>query len=442
MKKSALLLVSLLCATNATADREPRTAATDRDRSAALATTGAASDQADPAGTRPAIASHAELVLHLATHAPFLGDAVPGASPFAALPDRARGRFVDSLKFHPDHGMVGGQLGRLSRDLTQAQATALLALFGTQELVSSFPGWLPPDSAGRSNALAETLAASRYERASDELDAMESTVDWWQKPQSQRAALMHAHVRHLLVDPDAHGTGLGELSPTGLDWYWEIVRHIGFYANDAYHLDQVMAAFKELAQRNLVRPRHVVGTFEQLLAHRRFDDAAHLAGRYPDAPVETVPTVVGTDFAGDGIVVYRPREGDVLVAEKVDLARGRLLVGMVHPSCGFARHILDHLAEHPELLDGVSALWIDTVNGRLGLSTLLSWNQANPALAIAVPHAAADWPFIEGMATPQLYLLQDGVLVEELTAWSDDATTDLVALLARARTDASDTAPD
>lgn len=378
------------------------------------------------------IGSREELALHLASHAPFLGAATVNRSPFSRLPDRARQRFVQSLRFHPEHGLIGGSFGLLTRDLTREQAHDLLTLIGSYVAADAIQGWRSSSFTESVDALAESLVPTRHERIHDDLVAIQAADGWWDRPAARRLAAMERQVDEVLFDP---GTArvLAGLDNPELDWLWEIVNHVGFYANEAVYTDRVVVAFEELATRRLAQPRHVLGTFERLIAARRFVAAGVLAERFNQVGLPKVPTLIDDGNAGQGVVVYRPRSLGELVVEPVDIARGWQVVGMVSRHCGVSRQLLDHLADHPRLLDGISTVWIETVSGHLGLQDLLAWNQAQPALAIAIPRAAADWPFVEAMATPQLWLLHDGVVMQTLEGWQNDTPTRLADLLDRAR---------
>lgn len=378
------------------------------------------------------IGSREALALHLATHSPYLGAASMNRSPFSRLPDRARQRFVQSLRFHPEHGLVGGSFGLLTRDLTREQAHELLTLIGSYVAADAIQGWHSSSSTESVDALAESPVPSRHERVHDDLIAIQEVDGWWDRPAAERLAAMAREVDEVLFDPGSARV-LAGLDNTELDWLWEIVNHVGFYANEAVYTDRVVVAFEELASRRLAQPRHVLGTFERLIAGRRFVAAGVLAARFNEIGLPKVPTLIDDGNAGQGVVVYRPRSLGELVVEPVDISRGWQVVGMVSRHCGVSRQLLDHLADHPMLLDGVSTVWIETVNGHLGLQELLDWNRAQPALAIMIPHAAADWPFVEAMATPQLWLLHEGVVMQMLDGWQSDTSTQLADLLARAR---------
>lgn len=384
----------------------------------------------DPAGR--SIRSREALAVHLATNAPFLGSATANRSPFSRLPDRARQRFIQSLRFHPDHGLVGGSLGLLTRDLTREQADDLLTLIGSYVDVDAITGWRSSITGQFVDGQTEATIPDRNECLHDGLLTMQEADSSWQQSASQRLALMKAHVDEALFDPHAPGV-LVDMQNSELDWLWEIVNHVGFYNGEAVYADRLMATFEELARRDLIQPRHVVGSFERLMAARRFTAASALARRYSEVELPKVPTLIDGHNVKEGIVIYRPNSLDELVVEPVDISRGWQVVGMVSRHCGVPRQLLDHLADHPTLLNGVTALWIETVSGSLGLPELLAWNQAQPALAIAIPRAAADWPFVEEMATPQLWLLHDGVVMQTLDGWDHDTPARLADLLAIAR---------
>ncbi len=423
------LFALLLCCT-------PRASANPSLPAADATSTTAVDDAITP------IRSRGELALHLATHAPFLGDATENRSPFSPLPDRARQRFVQSLRFHPDHGMVGGTLGMLTRDLTRDQATALLRLLDSYVAADAINGWRAQISIGPTDPLAEPPVPSRHEQVFDGLQAMYDADGWWTKSAPHRLALMQSHAAAVLFDPAQAAAVLPGLRNTELDWLWEITNLIGLHANDARSVDMSVAVFDELVARKLVQPRQVVNMFGSLVAARRFQSARDLSAGHPQVTLAKVPQVIGVDPALHAAVVYRVHGEDVLEAEVVDLSRGRHVVGMVSPTCGFARELLDHLAAHPELLDGVSTLWIDTVNRKLDLSALLEWSRAHPALAIALPHAASDWPFVEEMATPQLWLLDDGEVIGTSHRWDEYGPARLDGLLAAARQLSASSAPD
>ncbi len=378
------------------------------------------------------IGSREALALHLATHAPYLGAASMNRSPFSRLPDRARQRFVQSLRFHPEHGLVGGSFGLLTRDLTREQAHELLTLIGSYVAADAIQGWRSSTTAESADALAEPPIPTRHERIHDELVAIQQADGWWRRTAAQHLAAMDQQVAEVLFDPGVEGV-LSGLDNSDLDWLWEVVNHVGFYTDAAVYTDRVVAALEELASRQLAQPRHVLGTLERLIAGRRFVAAGVLAERFNAVELPNAPTLIDDGKSSKGVVVYRPRSLEELVVERVDISRGWQVVGMVSPHCAFARELLDHLADHPALLDGVSTLWIETVSGNLGLQELLDWNRAHPALTIAIPHAAADWPFVEAMATPQLWLLHDGVVVQTLDGWHDDLSQQLADLLTRAR---------
>lgn len=240
-----------------------------------------------------------------------------------------------------------------------------------------------------------------------------------------------------LLHPRLNG-GLGMLDTGDLAKALDAAGMVAFYTASDVVLDDMRALLGELERREAADNGQREQMFRMLVQAREFDEARALAARHPALEVEVLPDVVGGPPGPvDGVLVYRvDPDHSRLQAERIDVHSGSRIVMVTHPLCAFSRAAMKAIAEDARfsaaLADGVT--WLAPANSRLQLEVLQRWNRENPGMEIVLAHAREDWPMLEhGWATPEFYLLRDGLVVDRFAGWPKDGNHErLVELLVRA----------
>lgn len=205
-----------------------------------------------------------------------------------------------------------------------------------------------------------------------------------------------------------------------------------FYTDQPELLGHLHLVLDALERRALATEEQRAQLYRSMIGLRRFDEARAYLSLHPRLPVEPVPTVAALpDGTPEGPVVYAVQDGPILQPRRIDLARGRRLVVVAHPLCGFSRAAMEAVSTDPAFAEiRGQTLWLAPPDQRLYLEQLQAWNRDHPAVQVVLARRHGDWPELEAWATPEFYLFRDGQLVGRLTGWPKEGGGRRDALLA------------
>lgn len=196
-------------------------------------------------------------------------------------------------------------------------------------------------------------------------------------------------------------------------------------AVNAYHpglrVEAHERVFAALLARGLAGPLEVRELHRTYIAARRWEDARRLVGRFPELALEPIPATIdpGPDPGGHPAVWRVSLVEDAIHREPLDLSRGRVLIVVSHPGCGFSRRALAALRE-PALRDRLPARTYFVVPpfGSIDIPRLRHWNAEFPTQEHRFADREGDWPFGHRIwDLPTFVLLEEGVHRATLQGW-------------------------
>lgn len=196
-----------------------------------------------------------------------------------------------------------------------------------------------------------------------------------------------------------------------------------FYYGGA-RVDAHAAVFSQLVLRKAATALQVEDMHRSLIAGRRWQDAAALAARHPDVPLEAMPAhVVAGEEGAPGLHYWRfdPDE-DRLVRETLAMAGGVTLVVVSSPGCHFSRDAMRALENNPQL-DQIlprRRLFLAPAIASLELKSLAAWNASHPQFQHVLVDRPQAWSFVRKWNTPQFFFLVDGAPVAWVEGWPEE----------------------
>lgn len=183
-----------------------------------------------------------------------------------------------------------------------------------------------------------------------------------------------------------------------------------------------------------VLPRIV---YEELVAHRRFTDAAavlkkmvgdetvQIPSRFPHLnsqalEEEQIPANSVIQFFFDSGSIH-PRLGSI------PFRSGTQIIAIAHPRCGpsnRAMRFFDGLSNNePLLADDID--WVAAPGAFLDFEEIADWNGSGAAVELSIAYRAADWPEdVSFGVTPVFYIFDNGHLKDTIVGWPDDKRYD------------------
>lgn len=167
-------------------------------------------------------------------------------------------------------------------------------------------------------------------------------------------------------------------------------------------------------------------TYSYLLVARRFDEASEFAQHAGIDQVEWQVDGGATDFdpARPAVLSIRNDDNGVrLVPRNNSLEKGRRVVAVVHPNCGFSRRAME-VVERDETLQALfreRTTWLASQTHTRPLKPLMDWNVNAKETVVQLVYQEDSWPDHVGfMQTPVFYFLADGELIDTVSGWPDD----------------------
>lgn len=200
-----------------------------------------------------------------------------------------------------------------------------------------------------------------------------------------------------------------------------------FYTLSDTVLGEAEAVFAHLRVTDSADARHAGQMLDMLVAGRQFAKAAALAEEFG----LQIPMKVdeGSDDEGSDKESPHPKvirftsDGKAIVEDWRQNGRG--LVVIVHPGCRYSQAAIEQIRKDSALFDWISARGVLLVPQDLtaDLRKFARWSLANGELPIRVAYRRDGFPFLEYWATPNFYIMKDGVVVSRIEGWLPGTTT-------------------
>jgi len=192
--------------------------------------------------------------------------------------------------------------------------------------------------------------------------------------------------------------------------------------------------FEELERRGIASELQVSDLHRTFIAARMWEDAKALAKRFPGFELETLPAHFdpGADTGGLKVWDFDPST-QTLRRHDLNATGSLMLVIISHPNCGFSRAALRALEADPLLVQELpeQRYFVAPTPGGLQLESIRKWNAVHPDSRHVLVDRPLAWSFVKSWNTPQFFFLVDGLLVEHVVGWPDEAQGDVVRDAAR-----------
>jgi len=214
-----------------------------------------------------------------------------------------------------------------------------------------------------------------------------------------------------------------EVSDGELRAFFALSAKASFYSDAPVILQQLYAALYELAARQLASAADIQLVDASLISTNQFAQAQALRLAFPQANLSRLPSVSHTPEPGSAFSFWQIAGESLndlqLRGANLQFAKGVQVVVLSHPDCHFSRRLFQGLQQDPELRQHFpkQTLWLAPANRDTPIARLWQWNQAQPEFHHVLSYQASAWPFISDIATPSLFIFEDGILKQRIIGW-------------------------
>lgn len=232
------------------------------------------------------------------------------------------------------------------------------------------------------------------------------------------------------AEPSSRGGGGGRESTVSEGDRVDLLRDVFlealddyFYGLSAGELARLEEAFERLSDAGGARPLEAEQMFSAFVGGRDFSSAAALAREWGLDPPMSVHEELKA--GADSPKVINFTSADEALVEEFDVGDVQMAV-VVHPGCGFSRNAMDAIVSDPELKDffSRSAVFLIPQDLTGDLRRFERWIRKYSDLSIRVVYDAEDFAWVTSWDTPNFYLLNDGLVEDQLTGWPRNRTVD------------------
>ena len=195
--------------------------------------------------------------------------------------------------------------------------------------------------------------------------------------------------------------------------------------------------FEELERRGTATDLQVSALHHTFVAARMWAEAKALAKRYPAMELEDLPANIDAGTETTGLQVWDFYPATQTLGRREFTPRGPLtLVVISHPNCAFSRAAVRALDSDPSLAQKLpeQRIFVAPTFGGLQLERIGEWNAAHPDSRHVLVDRPLAWSFVKNWETPQFLFLVDGVVVEHVVGWPDEAQLDVLMSAAQRAT--------
>lgn len=202
---------------------------------------------------------------------------------------------------------------------------------------------------------------------------------------------------------------------------FEATRIAAFYAPDADIVMQLRRAHDAMESRGELLPEHRRQMFEAYVSARRFDEAAEVHRRLPEAGSrDWVRVRLPPPAAENGPLAWSfDAQRREISASPLDLSQRVRIVVVASAGCPKCAHAARDIAADRELDRTFShhATWLADPRDLTGLESVAAWNRMHPGAPLWIADRRDDWPWIRRWLFPAFYFLREGEVVAQVVGW-------------------------
>lgn len=192
-----------------------------------------------------------------------------------------------------------------------------------------------------------------------------------------------------------------------------------FYSFSPPAAERMREAWDELARREITPQQSHDEMVAAYVAARMFAQARAFAEEH-SVDVTRKPPVFAAHAAKPGEIslLEVDASGTTLEGIGTPLLSGRRIVVVTSPWCHFSVKAMNEIVADEDLArDMRDANWLLPQHFTHDFSKVAEWNTARPYAQMKIIYRNADLPFLESIATPSFYFLEDGVPVDSFSGW-------------------------
>lgn len=348
----------------------------------------------------------------------YLRDTPLAQSPLGQLSPGGRKRFLARLQFGRS-GLDEFSLDDLASELTPAQATAVMALFGEQAHAEGIG--LAPDEyvrrheervaeATRRGCALDTCPETLIEQRYDTL-----VLHRHPGPDASRRATIASDYARLFADAFP-SPRLARTSAPDLRLLARAAKVALDADPDGHAADDLSRVLQAMQSRGMAEDADFLPLYRARLTTRRFAAAQALAQAHPGLHVAPLPSLRDdTNDHRSPTVLTLAADGRQMTRESVDLDVPLRIV--VVAACHFSEDAARAIAADPRLgpLFRQHALWLASDTTPLGDAA--AWNAALPSQPIHLAWHDRDWSMLDSWAMPTYYVFHHGREVARWHGW-------------------------
>ncbi len=192
------------------------------------------------------------------------------------------------------------------------------------------------------------------------------------------------------------------------------------FPEDPVYLRMQRTVLDEKLRRKRPAASDVQHMHRNYVAARLFDEAAALAGRFPDISFQAGPETIAdhTSRRTKWRVFDIPESGSSVVLKALDLGSGQKVVMTMFPGCAVAEKAMTSIMAAPEL-SGAFREYGMLLTAKFSLENARLWKTSFNFPAFYIAYKASDFPEMDYRTSPNFYFLRDGEVKFHFFGWDN-----------------------
>lgn len=194
-----------------------------------------------------------------------------------------------------------------------------------------------------------------------------------------------------------------------------------FFVGTKTYIDYALTDFNIIKTRSIVREDEALFMYGILITARMYDQAHELAQSFDNYNFEPVPNIVDARKSSDNVFSLYETNNDShsLRLENFELSKNKQIIVISHPLCHFSQDAISDIESNAftkKIFDKYS-IWLAPPTASFSIPSFQNWNRIHPNESIAIAVQKEDWPMIANWATPDIYFLNNGKVVDTMHGW-------------------------
>ncbi len=325
--------------------------------------------------------------------------------------------FLDSIKFS-EKGLYRFNPGTLST-LTFDEAYRLLDLFGMSNLAKHYAA---PDLTAEHGSITTPYLNNTEYPLLAQLRAIDNQDDINVSDFDKLAAFRDFYDNTIL--PELEKKNCSERGHHKTLAVLEMLYTINFFRNDQDIAGQYLACFNDYARQfseSKYIPSLVTDAYKSLLSSRLLEAANKLKQQYPEIQVGDLPTIQSREIKGPS--VYRIAADEAtLIQQAFSFNKRTEVLVIAHPYCRFCQMLIKDIVADEKLSQFFKnhSRWIADETYLSSIDAIVDWNKKYPMASLDIAYLKQDFTELEEWATPAIYFLNDGEVLDKLIGWPEE----------------------